>query len=177
MLGNTAVRRFPLVLRFWHFHIHRASVLFDLQRRFAAEGDGIQETSGSRMQVSSFRSKGVGLRGNSLPCPRLAQALWGDLTPSRSPPGAARARAKSPWCPSVTETEGENRSPSRRKPKCAMQTADGSPFAVLILQASGISKVPLEKRRQANDRQPLLCARTAPWNDCKEAARSSSLGC
>jgi hypothetical protein len=77
----------------------------------------------------------------------------------------------------VTETEGENRSPSRRKPKFAMQTADGSPFAVLILQASGISKVPLEKRRQANDRQPLLCARTAPWNDCKEAARSSSLGC
>jgi hypothetical protein len=77
----------------------------------------------------------------------------------------------------VTETEGEH--PIAFPEKAEMCDANGGRFAiaVLILQASGISKVPLEKRRQANDRQPLLCARTAPWNDCKEAARSSWLGC
>ena len=37
-LGNLAAGRLLLVLRIWHFHIHRASVLFDLQ----AEDDRIQ---------------------------------------------------------------------------------------------------------------------------------------
>ena len=45
---------------------------------------------------SSFRSKRVGLAWHSLPCPRPAQALWGDLTPNHLllvPSGGGYSRA------------------------------------------------------------------------------------
>jgi hypothetical protein len=75
-----AARRVPLVFRFWHFHIHRASVLFDLAAEVAAEGDRIQERAARVfkcfLQVQSRRT-----RRDSLPSARLAQALRGRFQP------------------------------------------------------------------------------------------------
>lgn len=75
-----AARRVPLVFRFWHFHIHRASVLFDLAAEVAAEGDRIQERAARVfkcfLQVQSRRT-----RRDSLPSARLAQALRGRFRP------------------------------------------------------------------------------------------------
>ena len=179
MLGNTAVRRFSLVLRFWHFHIHRASVSFDLQRRFAAEGDGIQATSAARMRILPSGRSASGLRGNSLPCLRLAQALWGDLTPNQSPLLVPHGRwlqpsAKSRWCLRVTETEGENCSPSRRKPTCARCKRQA--VAVCRPDPTSLCHFKGSDWKSRLERSAAAAARphTAPWNDCKEPARANA---
>jgi hypothetical protein len=70
----------------------------------------------------------------------------------------------------VTETEGENRSPSRESRNVRDASGRQSPFAVLILQASGISKVPPEEV-VSNDRQPLPRAHAPRFGMIAKSAR------
>jgi hypothetical protein len=178
LFGNTAVRRFSLVLRFWHFHIHRASVSFDLQRRFAAEGDGIQATSAARMRILPSGRSASGLRGNSLPCPSPAQALWGDLD----------TKPISSWCPRAVATverqeplvsacdRNGRREPLAfpKKPKCA--GCKRQAVAVCRPDATSLCHFKGSAWKSRLERSAAAAARphTAPWNDCKEPARASA---
>lgn len=83
-----AARRVPLVFRFWHFHIHRASVLFDLQRRSQQRATAFRN---ERLAYSnaSFRSNRVGRAATLCQARALRKPCGGasSLTPNRSPLG------------------------------------------------------------------------------------------
>jgi hypothetical protein len=99
VLGSTGVRRLPLVLRFWHFHIHRAQFYLILHRRFAVLGDCIQGTTGSRMQILPSGPIVSGLRSDSLPCPRSAQAPRGNCRPTTQAVSSGAGVAVLQWEP------------------------------------------------------------------------------
>src|SRR6476659_4971937 len=82
-----AARRVSLVFRFWHFHIHRASVLFDLAAEVAAEATAFMN---KRLAFECFLQVHWRRTGrDSLPSVPLAQACKGtvNLTPCGSPLG------------------------------------------------------------------------------------------
>jgi len=163
-----AARRVPLVFRFWHFHIHRASVLFDLAAEVAAEGDRIQERAARVfkcfLQVQSRRT-----RRDSLPSARLAQALRGRFRPDTKTDlllVLARAvmtgESVRPLVSKPIEAEGP-RAFLRSKSKCGDANSrvfrpSASPGPTSLWHFKG-SACEVSWGRG-----------NAPWNDCKECA-------
>ncbi len=143
-----AARRVPLVFRFWHFQIHRASVLFDLAAEVAAEGDRIQEGAARVfkcfLQVQSRRT-----RRDSLPSARLAQALRGRFRPDTKTDlllvPAREIMTGESVRPFGVQADKSGRAAClpRRKSKWGCKRRCFDHLQVLVLQASGISKVPL----------------------------------
>ena len=117
----------------------------------------------------SLRSKRVGrvpqLFAKRAPCASPVEAMPTDTEAdlsSWSSHGDDTRERKTFWCPSRWKRRGRARLPPEQRENGMQTAARFDQLPVLMLQASGISKVPLAK--------PSGGSGNAPWNDCKECA-------
>ena len=163
-----AARRVPLVLRFWHFHIHRASVLFDLAAEVAAESDRIQERAARVfkcfLQVQSRRT-----RRDSLPSARLAQALRGRCQPDTKTdlllvPARAVMTGESVRPFGVQADRSGSRVPSS---EASRKCGDANSRVFRPFASPGATSLWHFKGSAC---EVSWGSGNAPWNDCKECA-------